>query len=176
MGLSPLRQINVTDYKLAIDLNGSLAQSFATSKTFLALSDEADFAEKDGGINSVTFCEASSHEATGSARDSVRLATGGEGGVLRVWEVDAAKRESRRFCHRFVVYLCPRRELVLSRLPLGIAVDTPNLRLARVRYLLAGLKLVNRGVFLTSRAIKLTVREGLRNSRRQTNAHTGLPV
>jgi len=94
----------ITDYTLAIDLNGSLAQSFATSRTFLALSDQADFAEKDGGINSMTFSEASSHEATGSARDSVRLATGGEDGVLRVWEVGAAKRESRRFCHRVVVY------------------------------------------------------------------------
>lgn len=65
----------------------------------MALSDQADFAEKNSGINSMTFSEASSREATGSARDAMRLVTGGEDGVLRVWEVGAAKRESRSFCH-----------------------------------------------------------------------------
>lgn len=69
-----------------------------------SLSDQADFAEKDGGINSMTFSGASSHEATGSARDVVRLATGGEDGILRVWEVGAAKRELRRFGALFVGY------------------------------------------------------------------------
>ena len=39
---------------------------------------------------------------------------------------------------------------VLSRLPLGITVDIPNLCLARVRCLLVGLKLPNKRVLIIS--------------------------
>ena len=41
------------------------------------------------------FSGDASHEGTDDARDGVRLATGGEDGVLRVWDVSAAESERR---------------------------------------------------------------------------------
>ena len=62
--------------------------------------------------------------------------------------------------------LCPGRKLVLTRLPLGITVETPNLRPGASSLSISRIKASKQRVFLTFQAIQLTVREGLRDSRR----------
>ena len=61
---------------------------------------------------------------------------------------------------------CPGCKLVLSRLPLGITVETPNLRPGASSLSISRIKASKQRVFLTFQAIQLTVREGLRDSRR----------
>ena len=61
---------------------------------------QADYAEKESGVNSMAFVERKpgGGGGNGGAEGVILLATGGEDGVLRVWEL-RANASSEFWCH-----------------------------------------------------------------------------